>query len=74
MICRRMIAGGAVVGLMAWAAAAQPVWEKQPQGGFALTFEQGTLTCDARGHLSLRPKGLPSLEAGFFLWHDAYVY
>jgi len=53
--------------------AAVPSWEKQDKG-FALTFEQGAFTCDAKGRLALRAKGQPALEIGLFLWHDAYVY
>jgi len=69
-----MFVGGGAVCLSALMAAAQPVWEKRAGGGFALAFEQGTFTCDSRGHLALKPKDQPTLEAGLFLWHDAYVY
>jgi hypothetical protein len=53
--------------------AGTPTWERAEKG-HALTFEQGVFACDDRGHLSLRPKGQPSLEVGLFLWHDAWVY
>lgn len=74
MTCMKTMAGGVAVCLAACAAAAQPAWEKQESGGFALAFGSGTVTCDAKGHLAMRPKGLPALEVGFFQWHDAYVY
>jgi hypothetical protein len=53
--------------------AAAPAWEKQEKG-FSLAFEQGTFTCDNRGRFYVRASGQPSLDVGFFLWHDAYVY
>jgi hypothetical protein len=53
--------------------AAQPAWVKQDKG-FVLTYEQGSVTCDSRGHLALRPKGQPALDVGLFLWRDAWVY
>ena len=53
--------------------AAAPAWVKEGNG-FVLAFEQGSIACDGRGHLSVRPTGRPALEVGFFQWHDAYVY
>ncbi len=52
---------------------ATPAWVKQ-NNGYTLAYEQGSLTCNNRGHLFLCMNGQPALEIGFFLWHDAYVY
>jgi hypothetical protein len=53
--------------------ASTPAWLKQ-DNGYTLTYEQGTLNCDSRGHLVLRATGQQALVVGFFLWHDAWVY
>ena len=53
--------------------ATPPAWVKR-DSGYALTLEQGTITCDSRGRLSVRAVGQAPLDVGFFLWHDAYVY
>jgi hypothetical protein len=67
--------GGIVLcGVAAGAAfAAAPAWVKQ-ENRHTLVYAQGTFSCDDRGRLSLRAEGQPSLDAGFFLWHDAWVY
>ncbi|HPA19400.1 MAG TPA: DUF5060 domain-containing protein [Verrucomicrobiae bacterium] len=59
--------------LVARCGAAAGCWERQGKG-FSLSLEQGLVTCDDRGRLSLRATGQAPLEVGFFLWHDAYVY
>ncbi len=50
-----------------------PKWGKADKG-YVLNFEQGAITCDARGRLALRPNGQPALDVGFFMCHDAWVY
>ena len=52
---------------------AVPAWVKQ-DNGHAVAYKQGVFSCDNRGRLSLRADGQPSLDIGFFLWHDAHVY
>lgn len=71
--------GGRLAGFLAvWAVAAclraaVPAWAPRG-GGHVLAYGAGEVVCDERGRLSVRPEGQPALDAGFFLWHGAWVY
>lgn len=69
MFWRILFAGA----LMARACDGAPVWE-QDGSGFRLPLTGGDITCDHRGHIVMHPAGQGSLDIGFFLWHDAYVF
>ncbi|MDA3924577.1 MAG: DUF5060 domain-containing protein [Kiritimatiellae bacterium] len=53
--------------------AASPAWVAD-QKGYLLKFDRGSIACSQRGQLTLSPVEKPSIQVGFFLWHDAWVY
>lgn len=71
---RAVLAAAALCGILATCGRADsPSWIARDKG-YAVELKGGTVVCNADGQLSLRPSGQPAMQAGFFLWHDSYVY